>query len=179
MKTFNRIFFISSIILIFFLTTSCTTLTPNISVKTHASSGIDFNKYKSYAWLNTAQIVFDPIGQWEQPTLDTDEKVKFSINQELRAKGLFEAQNAPDLLVTFAAGIDTVNMGLVQNPDSKKDILANIPKAALVIALIDASTGYTVWLGFAEGYVQPQQTIKNIHARIDYAVNRIFKTYNK
>ncbi|VAW52773.1 hypothetical protein MNBD_GAMMA06-1101 [hydrothermal vent metagenome] len=181
MDIMNRISFITSIIAsiiasIFFIT-SCATLTQDIKVEIHADSGADFSTFKSYAWASSEQIVFDPIGQWEQPTLNTDKEVKFNINQELRAKGLFETQDNPDLLVTFSAGVDMTHMELKQNPDSPKNVLTNAPKAALVIALIDTRTGYTVWLGFAEGDVQPQQTIENIRARIDYAVSKILKAY--
>lgn len=161
------------------LLASCVTLTNDIEVETHANPDVDFNKYKSYAWVGSAQIVFDPVGQWEQPTLDTDEEVKFNINRELRSKGLFEVQSDPDLLVAFAAGVDMTFLKLKEDPVSKKEVLTNVPKAALVIALIDAKTGYTVWLGFAEGDVQEQQTIENIRTRIDYAVSEIFKSYNK
>ena len=81
--------------------------------------------------------------------------------------------------MAFAAGVDMTSLELKEDPESKKEVLTNVPKAALVIALIDAKTGYTVWLGFAEGDVQEQQTIENIRARIDYAVTEIFKPYNK
>ena len=101
MNSYIKIFFIASIVIGAFLTSSCATLTQDINVETHANPDVDFNTYKSYAWVGSAQIVFDPIGQWEQPTLDTDEEVKFNINRELRNKGLFEVQSNPDLLVGF------------------------------------------------------------------------------
>lgn len=179
MKTLRKILLVSSIVITAIFTVSCATLTDDISVETHANPDIDFSSYKSYAWAGTAQIVFDPIGQWEQPTLDTDEEVKFNINRELRSKGLIEVQSHPDLLVAFAAGVDMTNLELKEDPESKKEIPTNVPKAALVVALIDANTGYTVWLGFAEGDVQEQQTIENIRARIEYAVTEIFKPYNR
>lgn len=177
MNTFNKIRLIASIVVGTFLIASCATLTQDINVETHMDPDVDFSAYKSYAWVGSAQIVFDPIGQWEQPTLDTDEEVKFNINRELRNKGLFEVQSDPDLLVAFAAGVDMTFLKLVEDPESSKEVLKNVPKAALVIALIDANTGYTVWLGFAEGDVQEQQTIENIRTRIDFAVTEIFKTY--
>ena len=71
------------------------------------------------------------------------------------------------------------SLELKEDPESKKQVLTNVPKAALVIALVDADTGYTVWLGFAEGDVQEQQTIENIRARIDYAVSEIFKPFKQ
>lgn len=179
MNSLIKKFFISSILFSAFFISSCATLTQDINVETHADPDVDFNTYKSYAWVGSAQIVFDPIGQWEQPTLDTDEEVKFNINRELRNKGLLEVQSDPDLLVAFAAGIDMTVLELKEDPESKKEVLTNVPKAALVIALIDAKTGYTVWLGFAEAEVQKQQSIENIRKRIDYAVTEIFKPYNK
>ena len=169
MNSLIKNFFICSILFSAFFISSCATLTQDINVETHADPSVDFNTYKSYAWVGSAQIVFDPIGQWEQPTLDTDEEVKFNINRELRNKGILEVQSDPDLLVAFAAGIDMTVLELKEDPESKKEVLTNVPKAALVIALIDAKTGYTVWLGFAEAEVQKQQSIENIRKRIDYA----------
>jgi len=179
MNTLTKLFFISSILVTAIFTSSCATLTEDITVETHVHPDVDFSKFKSYAWVGSAQIVYDPIGQWEQPTLDTDEEVKFNINRELRNKGLIEVKSDPDLLIAFAAGVDMTYLELKEDPESKKEVLTNVPKAALVIALIDANTGYTVWLGFAEGDVQEQQTIENIRTRIEYAVTEIFKPYNK
>ena len=157
---------------------SCATLTSDIEIETHANPAVDYDTYKTYAWAGSAQIVFDPIGQWEQPTLDTDEEVRFVINRELRSRGLNQVENSPDLLVAFAAGVDTTVMELKEDPATQDKMLTNVPKAALVIALIDANTGYVVWLGFASAEVQEQQTIENIRARIDYAVSQIFRRYN-
>jgi hypothetical protein len=158
-------------------TTSCATLTDDIEVESHANPDVDYQVYKTYAWLGSAQIIFDPVGQWEQPTLDTDEEVKFVINRELRARGLHQVTNKPDLLVAFAAGIDTTQLELKENPNSTKKIITNVPKAALLIALIDANTGYTIWLGYAVGDAQQQQSIESIRTRIDYAVKEIFSDY--
>ncbi len=168
-----------ALLLIAIFTTSCTTLTGDIEVETHVNPDVNFDAYSSYAWVGSAKIVFDPIGQWEQPTLDTDEEVKFNINRELRNKGLYEAEKDPDLLIVFAAGVDMTFLELKEDPASKKEVLTNVPKAALIIALIDADTGYTVWMGFAEGDVQEQQTIENIRTRIDYAVSEIFKSFKQ
>jgi hypothetical protein len=154
-------------------------LTDDIQVETHADPGINYSKYKTYAWAGSAQIVFDPVGQWEQPTLDTDEEVRFVVNRELRDHGLIQVDNNPDLLVAFAAGVDTTVLELKENPDSDHKVASNTPKAALVIALIDARSGYLVWLGHATADAQQQQTIDNIRRRIDYAVSQIFKAYDE
>ena len=173
---FRTTFFIA-LATIVLATTSCATLTDDIEVESHANPDVDYQAYKTYAWLGSAQIIFDPVGQWEQPTLDTDEEVKYVINRELRARGLHQVANKPDLLVAFAAGIDTTILELKENPSSTKKVITNVPKAALLIALIDANTGYTVWLGYAVGDAQQQQSIESIRTRIDYAVKEIFSDY--
>ena len=171
-------FLISFFVAVTFIS-SCATLTDDIKVETHADPGINYSKYKTYAWAGSAQIVFDPVGQWEQPTLDTDEEVRFVVNRELRDHGLIQVENNPDLLVAFAAGVETTVLELKENPDSDHKVASNAPKAALVIALIDARSGYLVWLGHATGDAQQQQTIDNIRRRIDYAVSQIFKDYDE
>ncbi len=170
-------FLISVFVAVTFIS-SCATLTRDIQIEAHADPGIDYQQYKTYAWAGSAQIVFDPIGQWEQPTLDTDEEVKYVINRELRAHGFTQVKNNPDILVAFAAGVDMTVLELKEDPDGGKRIPTNVPKAALVIALIDAGSGYVVWLGHATGNVQQQQSIDDIRTRIDYAVRQIFKLYN-
>lgn len=156
---------------------SCTTLTSDIEVETHTNPDINYHAYNTYAWAGSAQIVFDPVGQWEQPTLDTDEEVRFVINRELRGRNINQVDKDPDLLVVFAAGVDMTVLELKENPDADTEVLTNVPKTALVIALIDADTGYLAWLGYATADVQEQQTIENIRRRIDYAVSQIFKDF--
>lgn len=158
--------------------TSCATLTSDIEIETHTSPETSIHSYKTYAWADNAQIVFDPIGQWEQPTVDTDEDVRAFINRELYARNLKQVGNTADLLVTFSAGIDSATLELKEDPDSHSDNenFSRIPKAALVVALIDVKTGYTVWTGYASGGAQEQQTIKNIRTRINYAIQQIFKS---
>jgi len=177
MNTLFRSIFFITLALSLLATSSCATLTDDIEVETHANPDVNYNSYKTYAWAGSAQIIFDPVGQWEQPTLDTDEEVKFVINRELRSRGLHQVTNHPDLLVAFAAGIDTSILELKENPNNEKKIMTNVPKAALLIALVDANTGYTVWVGYAVGNAQQQQTIESIRTRIDYAVKEIFNGY--
>jgi len=177
MNSLFKIIIFIALTLSILATSSCATLTDDIVVETHANPDVNYHAYKTYAWAGSAQIIFDPVGQWEQPTLDTDKEVKFVINRELRERGLVQVTSHPDLLVAFAAGIDTSILELKDNPNSDKKIVTNVPKAALLIALVDANTGYTVWIGYAVGDAQQQQTIENIRTRIDFAVKEIFDGY--
>ncbi len=174
-----RFIFLFTIITSGFLFSSCASLTDDIEIEAHTDPEINFNAYKTYAWAENAQIIYDPIGQWEQPTLDTDEEVRFAINRELRKRNFILTDEEPDLLVTFTAGVGVSSAAIIEKPDSNKKILTNAPKTALVIALIDVDSGYAAWLGYAKADAQEQQTIENIRARINFAVHEIFKTYNK
>jgi len=177
-KIFTFTYFVGTLVTAVFVS-ACATLTSDIEVETHAYPDVNYNTYKTYAWAGSEQIVFEPIGQWEQPTLDTDEEVRFVINRELRKRGFNQVEDDSDLLVAFAAGVDTTVLKLKEDPKHDKKVLTNIPTAALVIVLIDTNTGYPAWSGYAIGDVQQQQTINNIRKRIDYAVRQIFKSYNK
>jgi hypothetical protein len=176
-KKFITPFFILSATISVILASSCTTLTNDIEIDTYADGRIDFSAYKTYAWAGSAQVIYDPVGQWEQPTLDTDEEVRFVINREMRNHGIYQTDKHPDLLVAYAAGIDTATLELKEDPSSNKEIIQTVPRAALVIALVDANTGYVVWFGSAEGYAQSQRSIDDIRTRIDYAITEIFKSF--
>ena len=174
MNLFVKLILLTGVLVI----ASCTTLTSDIDIETHANPDTSILSYKTYAWADNAQIVFDPIGQWEQPTVETDEDVRSVINRELRARNIKQVDTAPDLLVTFSAGVDSATLELKEDPNNDVDYesLSRIPKEAIVVALIDAKTGYTVWTGYAFGGAQEQQTIKNIRSRINFAVHEIFKS---
>jgi len=112
-------------------------------------------------------------------TLTSDIEVETHTNPDVDyskyTRNINQVDKDPDLLVAFAAGIDTTALELKEKPGSETKVLQNTPKAALVIALIDADTGYLVWMGYAVGDAQEQQTIENIRIRIDYAVREILK----
>ncbi len=99
MNTLTRIFFILAAFITISVTSSCATLTGDIEVESHANPDVNYDSYKTYAWAGSAQIIFDPVGQWEQPTLDMDEEVKFVINRELRNYGIYPVEKNPDLLI--------------------------------------------------------------------------------
>lgn len=178
MRLLKKSRFLASVIIVVTLISSCATLTDDIRIETQADSNINYHQFKTFAWADSIEVAFDPIGQWEQPTLDTDEEIKLVINRELRGHGFNQVESNPDLLVAFVAGVDMAMLDLAINPHSDKQFSANIPKSALFIALIDADSGYVIWFGYAMGEVQKRQSIGNIRARINYAVRQIFKPYN-
>lgn len=160
--------------------TACTTApTQDIKIDADADPKANFSGYKTYAWFAAAQILFDPDGQWEPRDVDIDAEVQFIINSELRKRGMSEVSSNPDMLVAYAAGVDMTTLGLKENPDTREKLLENIPSAALVIALIDADTGYVMWLAEAVGEVQQQADAATVRARLEYAIGEMFRLLPK
>lgn len=176
MRQLLRLFTIAFIMML----SACTTApTKDIQVDAEADPKASFSGFKTYAWLASAQIVFDPEGQWEPRNVDIDAEVQFMINNELRKRGIAEVNTDPDMMVAYAAGVDMTTLGLKENPETGEKLLENIPGAALVIALIDTDTGYVIWIAEAVGEVQQEADAATVRARIDYAIREMFRLLPK
>lgn len=161
--------------LLFLLTMGCSTLTQDIEVDAEADPKANLAGYKTYAWLGSAAILNDPRGKWEPPQFDADAEIKFLIDRELRKRGIKEVAVRPDLIVGFAAGIDMEALELVENKETKLQMLQNVPTGSLVIVLIDGVTGNPVWASAAVADVQQEISSDDVRKRLDYAVSQMFK----
>ncbi|MDH3947917.1 MAG: DUF4136 domain-containing protein [Gammaproteobacteria bacterium] len=162
-------------LLFLFITACASPLTQDIEVDAEADPKANLAGYKTYAWLGSAAILYDPRGKWEPPAFDADAEIKFLIDRELRNRGIKEVAVNPDLIVGFAAGIDMEALELVENKETKLQVLENVPKGSLVIVLIDGSTGNPVWASAALGNVQQEISSDDVRKRLDYAVTQMFK----
>ncbi len=167
--------FISYVVFI----SGCATVTQDIKVNAEADPMARISGYKTYAWLGSAAIMYDPAGQWEPPNFDADMEIKLLIDRELRKRGKLATSSRPDMIVAFAAGIDMTVLKLKENPETKTKILKNVPKGALVVAFVDASTGYVIWVGEAIGNIQEKPTDDVVRKRLDYAVSKMFNLLPK
>ena len=177
LNQFIKVF--SALCLTIYLSACTTTATQDIKVEAQADPKVSFSGYKSYAWLASAEILYDPEGQWEPQNMDIDSEVRFIVNRELRKRGMTEVTANPDMFIAFAAGVDMTSLGLKENPESKEQVLANIPKAGLVIVMVDAQTGFLTWIGIAEGEAKAERSKEEIRTRIDFAVTQMFKRIPK
>ncbi len=175
-KNFPGKLFSAGALLSLTMLSSCATLTDDIVVSSHVNSDINLRNYKTFAWHTDSKIAFDPVGQWEQPTFDTDEEVREIILQDLLKRGFHQTTDEPDLLVTFSAGIDSDLLRLSNNASEKNGASTDVSQSALVVAFTDAISGQTIWLAHADASPQEQQSIDNIRKRIHYAIKHIFKT---
>lgn len=167
---------LSVILISLMLLAGCATVpTKDIKTNTHADQKTNFNGYKTYGWLGAAAIVNDPQGQWEPPSFDADAEINFLIDRELRKRGMSENTIDPDMIVAYAAGIDMDALELKVDPDTKMELVGNVPQGGLVIVLIDRQSGFVIWSGVATAEIQESPDTNTVKARLDYAVTRLFK----
>ena len=171
----KRITQIAALAFILLMTACSTVPTSDIKVDAEADPKASFSGYKTYAWLAAAQLLHDPEGQWEPRNVDLDAEIQLMIKGQLNQRGIVEVSTKPDMFVAYAAGVDMAALGLKQNPETMEKMLVNIPRAALVVALVDADTGYVIWLSEAIGEVQQQVDAATVRARIDYAIREMFR----
>ena len=176
MKRITRLATLAFVLLL----TACSTVpTKDIKVDAEADPKASFSGYKTYAWLAAAQLLHDPEGQWEPRNVDLDTEIQLMIKGQLNQRGIVEVSTKPDMFVAYAAGVDMAALGLKQNPETGEKMLENIPRAALVVALVDAETGYVIWLSEAVGEVQQQVDAATVRARLDYAIRDMFRLLPK
>lgn len=161
---------------LFSFVTACTSpLVKDIEVDAEADPKANLAGYKTYAWLGSAAILYDPKGRWEPPEFDADAEIKFLIDRELRKRGIKEVAVNPDMIVGYAAGIDMEALQLVEDKETKLQVLQNVPTGSLVIVLIDGQTGIPVWASAAVADVQEEISTEDVRKRLDYAVTQMFK----
>lgn len=177
-STINKYFGIVCLVPLLMLV-GCASVTSDIKVQSEINPEMDISQFKSYAWLGSAAIVNDPKGQWEPPDFDSDAELKFLIDQQLRTHGFVESSANPDLIAAFAAGIDMGALKLKEDQEKQLKTLKNVPQGALLVVLVESSTGNPVWAGIAVGEIQDNPTSDIVRKRLSYAVNEMFKTLAK
>ena len=174
----NKIF-ITALAILFTLLTACSSITKDIEVEARIDPKVNLSGYKSYSWVAAAEILNDPEMQWHPPHIQIAEEVKFLIDRELRKSGLLMAKpGTADLGVAFFTGIDMEAMQLLNDPSTDVEMLENVPESGLIVAVIDAKTGFVIWVGAAVAeYKADQYTDKEIRQRLDYAISKMFELY--
>ena len=155
---------------------SCSkTKTNDIQVHSAADAKTNFKGYKSYAWYGGVAAMRDNTGMWIPRDRDAMAEVKFLIDKRLRDMGLTEARDQPDLWVSMLIVGDVQEMKKIKEERGQSlDTFEPVGQGALVVELIDGSTGKTVWLGDAVGEARQSYTTKQSNERLAYAVDRMF-----
>jgi PBP1b-binding outer membrane lipoprotein LpoB len=156
-----------------------TKLTKDIDVDVQAAPGVSVNKYKTYAWVGTAQILNDPRGQWEPRNFDADAEIQYLIDRELRKRGISQVDRNPDILVAYIAGVDMEALELKEDPKQDMEVLQNNPKGTLVVLFISPVNGKALWAGVAVADVEGKRSSEDTKKRLDYAVSEMFRKLPK
>jgi len=149
--------------------------TSDIQVRTAADSKASLSGYKSFAWFASQSVLHDRTGVWVPKDADTQSEVEFLVDKGLREHGLSVAQEHPDLFVSLMIVADVRDVQELQH--TRGDGLSTfdpVGKGALLVELIDAETGKTVWLGGAQGDVRQSRSSEETKERLAYAVDQIF-----
>lgn len=172
MKKYHLVFLSAMLLLL----SGCASVTSDIRVGAEPAPGATIvHNYKTYDWLGSFSLLNDPNNTWQPPDVNIAGDIKFLIDRELRRNGIERASGTPDLTVTFLVGVDMENQILKLDPDTKIELKKKIPKAALVVALMEVDSGDIVWLGVADAEIQKGVTAEVMRQRLDYAVREMFK----
>ena len=164
----------------FLLLTGCAGVTSDINADAKSDPKANLSGYKTFAWIGAGEVLNDPNMRWKPSNVPVAGDIKFLIDRELRKRGMNLASPAnANLGVAFFLGIDMEAQKLKKNPETKVEMLKNVPKAGLIVALIDTKTGFVVWIGRAVGEVQENATDEEVRERLDYAVSEMFKLFPK
>lgn len=175
-----KMFYPAITALLVLLFTACASpLTQDIEIDAEVDPKANLAGYKTYAWLGSAAILYDPKGKWEPPEFDADAEIMFLIDRELRKQGMKEVAVNPDMIVGYAAGIDMEALQLVEDKQTKIQMLENVPSGSLVVVLIDGSTGNAVWAGAAVADIHQEISSEDARKRLDYAVSQMFKLFKR
>jgi hypothetical protein len=147
----------------------------DIQITTQADPKVNFDGYKTYAWAGSLAVLRDPTGQWEPPAFDADAEIMHLIDRELRKKGMLENSTSPDLIAAFAIGVDTQALKSKVYPKTDMEVIEEVPAGGLLVAMIDADTGFIAWAGVATAELMDKPDTETAKARLDYVVTRMLK----
>ncbi|MDJ0832919.1 MAG: DUF4136 domain-containing protein [Gammaproteobacteria bacterium] len=162
------------------LVISACTLTPkdDIQVTSDIDPKINFSGYKTYEWLGSLGMFNDPAGKWKAVDFDMDSEIAILIDRELGKRGIEESMADADLLVMYLAGIDMEALQAKTDPQTQLKTIQNVPQGGLVIALIDARSGFVIWVGTATAQIRNLPS-EQVQQRLDYAVTQMIKQIPK
>jgi hypothetical protein len=156
-------------------TASCaSTPTSDIHVHSAADRKTNFHGYRSFAWFAQAHMLNDRTGVWVPRDHDPQAEVKFLIDKKLRGLGLTEGKENPDLWVSLLIVADVNDVEEIKSSrGTQLESFDPVGSGALVVELIDAQTGKTIWMGGAEGELRGSRSVAESNDRLAYAVDKL------
>ncbi len=64
-----------------------------------------------------------------------------------------------------------------EDPETKMNLLQNVPQSALTIMMVDERTEHPLWIGLATGEAQAKAEEELVKKRLEYAIRKIFERF--
>jgi len=154
-------------------------------VKLDYDPEIDFNRYKTFDWLDDRPDVPENVELAMSQYPMFDRHLRGAVSGELIAKGLAEDQVDPDVLVAYHVGaedkIDVSGWGYrYSDPNAVWGRGIDVypyRKGTLVFDVIDAKTMHLVWRASARRVIEENPNPAETGRRIDDAVEQMFQAF--
>ncbi|MDJ0951577.1 MAG: DUF4136 domain-containing protein [Alphaproteobacteria bacterium] len=138
--------------------------------------GVDFSKYKTFAWVTDAPMLKSGSAKFRIPTEDVLKTIRATIESQLAAKG-FQKADPADFTVAFMVGVR--DMALIQHwattgptlpghgsyrwygshPIQSRSATHEYKEGELSVDIFDAKTNRAVWHNWAATKVYAQERI--------------------
>ena len=170
----NKLRSVFSLVFIIMLS-ACVTTTADIEVSAAADPKAKLSGYKTYSWLAAGAWLVDPSDKWQPPGFTAGDTTKDLIDREMGKRAFTLTDKDPDLTVAFLIGINMEATKFRTDPELATKLLRNVPQGSLGIVLIDAETGYVIWMAQATADIQKHASDDLVRERLDYAVTKMFE----
>jgi hypothetical protein len=160
---------------------------------------VDFNKYHTYAWVESKQEKDDSIKTRVSDL--TERRIRDAVNAEMLRTGWKEVKNRPDVLISYDVLVERSvkedrnpvytqpTTRYIYNPYSRRWVSVYYPsqfvgydenqrsvrEGTLTLSLIDAKSDRTVWQGWTTGEVNSSNLTTK---EIQNSVKSIFRKFD-
>jgi len=178
----NRISKIGIVTSVFLLSCACASAQ---DIKFNFLRGTDFNKYKTYKWVQVPSVQY--------PNSILDEQIKRAIDAQLSLKGLTKTEDNPDLYVTYQASVNQEKQwnsystggggwgwggwGGWGGMSTSTTTSSTIHIGTLDCDIYDVSTKKQVWRGEASKTLGSGKDPQKVEKNINKAMAKLFKKY--
>lgn len=148
-------------------------------VKTQSVTAKDakLGEARTYAWMGAMGAVQDSLRMWSVKGVDVSAVTKNFIDREFRSLGYEESEN-PELLVGFLILDDLKVLETIRRERGKGlPELRGVERGALLIEVLSARSGKTLWLAVATAESDPNRDLDTIRKRLQRTVERLFWTF--
>jgi hypothetical protein len=151
------------------------------TAKADFDKNLDFSKYKTFAFKKGT----------DAPTPFAQERIVAAIANQLKARGLTQAEPADLLVYTHTQvstekRVDTTGFGYGGYPGwggwgggftTSSAVVTEIPIGTVMVDVVDAKTNELAWRGIASDTLSSNPTPEKSEKRINKAMNKLFTKY--